>query len=149
MTPRALGTVGGSFFHAGESCRVAVVVRRLAPGDESVLEELAIHDGDYDVEGRSSGLAPLGRIAALDFLGNPAVLFWAAFEEAAPIGFLECFVLPLRSEPGKELLLYEIGVHYARRRIGIGRALLDEMRAWMQSNRVVEAWVLADNPVAV
>ena len=128
---------------------MAATIRRLGPGDESILEELAIHDADYDVEGRSSGLVPLSRTAARDFLGNPVVLFWAAFEEAMPVGFLQCFVLPLRANAENEVLLYEIGVHHAQRRMGISRALLNEMRAWMQSNRVVEAWVLADNPGAV
>ena len=128
---------------------MAAAVRRLVPGDESILEGLAVHDADFDLEGRSSGLAPLSRTAARDYLGNPAVLFWAAMEEATPIGFLECLVLPLRAEPGREILLYEIGVHHAWRRKGIGRALLDEMRTWMQANHVNEAWVLADNATAV
>ena len=128
---------------------MAVAIRKLGPGDESILEEFAIHDADYDVEGRSKGKEPLNRTAAREYLRNPAVLFWAAFEDAMPVGFLQCFVLALRAKTENELLLYEIGVHHARRRLGIGRALLNEMRTWMQSNRVVEAWVLADNPIAV
>jgi ribosomal protein S18 acetylase RimI-like enzyme len=128
---------------------MAIAVRRLVPGDESILESLSVHDADFDLEGRGGGLAPLSRTAARDYLGNPAVLFWVAFEEATPTGFLECLVLPLRAEPGREILLYEIGVHHAQRRKGIGRALLDGMCTWMQANNVSETWVLADNPTAV
>ena len=128
---------------------MAAAIRRLVPGDEAILEEFAIHDGEYDVEGRSQGLEPLSRTAARNYLSNPSILFWAALEEATPVGFLQCFVLPLRAKAESEVLLYEIGVHHTKRRMGIGRSLLDEMRAWMRSNRVVEAWVLADNPGAV
>jgi GNAT superfamily N-acetyltransferase len=46
-------------------------------------------------------------------------------------------------------LLYEIGVRQSRRRSGIGRALLEHMEEWMRTNHVPEAWVCADNPIAV
>jgi GNAT superfamily N-acetyltransferase len=46
----------------------------------------------------------------------------------------------------RQLLLYEIGVRQASRRRGIGTALMQSMRRWMNDEGVVEAWVLADNP---
>ena len=57
--------------------------------------------------------------------------------------------MPLRSGIGRELLLYEIGVHHAYQRRGLGRALLSQMESWMHENRITEVWVGADNAVAV
>jgi N-acetylglutamate synthase-like GNAT family acetyltransferase len=45
----------------------------------------------------------------------------------------------------RQLLLYEIGVREARRRRGIGRALVQTMSEWMDSEGISEAWVLSDN----
>jgi len=70
-------------------------------------------------------------------------------QDGVVIGFLYCVQVLLRSHPGQELLLYEIGVRQAHRRKGVGRALLDHMARWMQKNDISEVWVCADNRVAV
>ena len=46
-------------------------------------------------------------------------------------------------------MLYEIGVRKAWRRRGVGRLLIEQMKAWMSQNGVAEAWVLADPDGAV
>jgi ribosomal protein S18 acetylase RimI-like enzyme len=124
-------------------------IKRLGPGDEAILHSLALEDADFDLDGRGEPLRPLGAEEARTYLANPAVLHWVAQEGERALGFLYCLVVPLRSDDARELLLYEIGVRGEARRHGIGRALLDAMEAWMQTNATKTVWVLADNPTAV
>jgi len=128
---------------------MSVSIRRLGPGDEATLEMLAKDDADFDLEGRGEPLIPSKPSTARAYLANPSVLHWVASENGAVVGFLYCAYIMLRSDPGHELLLYEIGVRQAARRSGVGRALLDHMETWMKQNGVSEVWVCADNEVAV
>ncbi|HEY0467231.1 MAG TPA: GNAT family N-acetyltransferase [Polyangiaceae bacterium] len=128
---------------------MSVAIKRLGPGDEAIIELLAREDADFDLEGRSQALPPLKQNMAQRYLANPGVLHWVAVQDGVVTGFLYCAHLLLRTHPGHELLLYEIGVREAHRRKGVGRALLDHMAHWMQKNDVSEVWVCADNRVAV
>ena len=128
---------------------MAISIKLLSAGDESTLEFLALHDTDFDLDDRGEPSQPLESEMAKQFLENQDVLFWVAFEEKNPIGFLQCNVLPLRSGQGSELLLYEISVHHAWRRQGVGKNLMAQMVDWMQHQNLDTVWVLADNPVAV
>jgi GNAT superfamily N-acetyltransferase len=74
------------------------------------------------------------------------VLHWVAEEDGVVVGHLLCYVELRRAGQMRQLLLYEIGVRQASRRRGIGTALMQSMRRWMNDEGVVEAWVLADNP---
>ena len=73
------------------------------------------------------------------------MLHWIAERDGVIAGFLLCHVLRLRSNEGRELVLYEIGVHRDWRRRGVGRALVDEAIAWMRREGLRTMWVLADN----
>jgi N-acetylglutamate synthase-like GNAT family acetyltransferase len=73
------------------------------------------------------------------------VLHWIAEDEGAVAGHLLAYVERCRAGEPKQLLLYEIGVRAARRRRGVGTALVQAMQAWMREEGVAEAWVLADN----
>lgn len=128
---------------------MSVSIKRLGPGDEATLELLAKDDADFDLEGRGASLTPPKSGNARAYLASPSVLHWVAIENGAVVGFLYCVHVLLRSDPGQELLLYEIGVRKAARRSGVGRALLDHMEAWMTQNRVSTVWVCADNEGAV
>ncbi len=128
---------------------MAVTIKGLSAGDEAILEFLAVHDADFDLEDRGAPKQPLKPKNAKRFLEHPDVLLWVALDENAIVGFLQCNVIFLRSSVGLELLLYEIGVHQDWRRRGIGRALLNHMETWMQENKVDVVWVLADNQEAV
>ena len=123
----------------------AVVVRRLGPGDESVLALLAQEDPDFDLDGEGAREAPLAPREASAFLSNPDLLTWAAFAGQEVVGFVFCHLLRMRKEPARELLLYEIGVRSAWRRRGVGRRLISTMTDWMRAEGIVTAWVLADN----
>lgn len=128
---------------------MSVSIKRLGPGDEATLELLATDDADFDLDGRGQALTPLKAASARAYLASPHVLHWVASGNGVIVGFLHCTYILLRSDPGHELLLYEIGVRRAARRAGVGRALLDHMELWMNENGVSTVWVCADNEVAV
>lgn len=123
-------------------------IRRLEPGDEATLAQLALEDGDFDVDGRGEALEPLRPEAARRFLANPAVLFWVAEAEGRVQGFLYCLQVPMRTGPGDELLLYEIATRSSCRRMGVGRRMLAEMDVWMKRAGMDVAWLGADNDIA-
>jgi GNAT superfamily N-acetyltransferase len=133
---------------AGSGAGPAVVVRRLGPGDESVLALLARDDADFDLDGGPGRRTPLPRASARDYLADSHVLHWTAWAGEEVVGSLVCHVLPMRKQPARELLLYEIGVRSAWRRRGVGRRLITTMTDWMRVESIVTAWVLADNPGA-
>ena len=128
---------------------MTISIKRLGPGDEAILASLVLEDADFDLEGRGGGLTPLKPVHAQRYLASPSVLHWVAQHEGVVTGFLACSLVLLRADPGKELLLYEVGVRHAWRRQGVGRALLTHMEHWMQNNDVGVVWVCADNAVAV
>jgi GNAT superfamily N-acetyltransferase len=127
----------------GPGAGPAVIVRRLGPGDASVLALLAEEDADFDLEGEGAREAPLASPEASVFLANPDLLTWAAFAGQEVVGFVFCHLLRMRKEPARELLLYEIGVRSRWRRQGVGRRLVAAMVDWMRAEGIVTAWVLA------
>ncbi len=128
---------------------MTILIKRLGAGDRSILEFLALHDADFDLDERDAPKQPLEPEMVQRFLERSDVLVWVAFDENAVVGFLQCNLIFLRSSIGKELVLYEIGVHQNWRRRGIGRALLNQMETWMRENNVDVIWVLADNQETV
>ena len=126
----------------------AVVIRRLGPGDESVLALLARDDGDFDLDDSNGPRSPLSPDAARTHLSDPRVLHWAAWVGSEVVGFIFCLVLPMRKEAAREVLLYEIGVRSAWRLRGVGRLLIAAMRDWMGAEAIDTAWVLAGHPGA-
>ena len=126
----------------------AVVIRRLGPSDTSVLATLARDDGDFGMDEERGPQTPLDDAAARAHLDDPRVLHWAAFAGEAVVGFVFCLVLPMRKQPARELLLYDIGVREAWRRQGVGRRLIAAMTAWMAAEAVETAWVLAGDDEA-
>ena len=127
---------------------MAFEIRRLGPGDEAVLEAIALQAPDFDLAHRSEPDSPLAPDAARDYLTHPAVLHWVAESGDDVVGELLCHVLPLPHGAGRELLLYSIGVRAGQRRRGVGRALVTVMAEWARDAGVPLIWVLADNPGA-
>jgi len=120
-----------------------VVVRRLGPQDASVLALLARDDPDFDMDDSHGSRTPLAAEAARAHLADPHVLHWAAWAGHEVVGLVFCLVLPMRKEPARELLLYEIGVRSAWRRRGVGRQLIAATTDWMRAEGIETAWVLA------
>lgn len=132
-----------------------IAVRLLGPGDEDVLgvvtAALAAFGLDAD-EPAESGSEPLDAAGRGGFLADPAVRFWVAVDDDGPgidvggshvVGELFCVIHPIPHQPGREVLLYDIGVHERRRREGIGRALLTELDRWAAGAGIGAIWVLA------
>jgi GNAT superfamily N-acetyltransferase len=136
-------------YEASREISMALSVRRLGPGDAALLAQLAAEDADFDLAGRGTAQNIPTPEEAQRYLANPAVLCWAAFADTTLVGSLDCFLLPMATGDGAQVLLYDIGVHTRWRRRGVGRALLAEMERWMRAHNVREVWVLADNPEAV
>jgi GNAT superfamily N-acetyltransferase len=128
--------------------RMAIQIRRLGPGDEAVLQQLAADEPEFDVAGRSEPAEPVSRADAAAYLADPAVLHWVAEDDGLVVGDLLCYVERRSTKRPRDLLLYEIGVRESYRRQGIGTTLLEVMRKWMEDESVEEGWVLADNPEA-
>ena len=121
-----------------------IAVERLGPGDEDVLVLLARQDADFDLDD-GGPTRPLGPTDAAAFLADPSVLHWVARDGDRIVGHLLAYVERRRAGDPRQVLLYEIGVRQADRRRGAGRALVEELRRWMEHESVCEAWVLADN----
>lgn len=85
------------------------------------------------------------------FLSNNDNAFFLAFEENQPVGFLSAHRLQRFDNRKAEVLLYEIGVHQDFRKMGIGKALVDECKKWAKKIDASEVWVLTekDNPAAM
>jgi GNAT superfamily N-acetyltransferase len=128
--------------------RLELTIRRLGPGDGSVLALIAREAPDFDLAGRTSSEQPLAPDDAAEYLVDADVLHWIAEMEGRVVGELLCHLLRMPSGSGAELLLYSIGVRESYRRQGVGRALVEEMIRWMRHEGIPEVWVLADNPGA-
>jgi ribosomal protein S18 acetylase RimI-like enzyme len=116
-------------------------VRRLAPGDERIVQELS----------RWVGRPPLEDDGAARFLANGRNHLLAAFEGEEPVGMVLGQELDRRHGDEPKMLLYEIDVREDRRRRGIGRALMDAFGEVCRERGYPTAWVLTDeeNPPAV
>jgi ribosomal protein S18 acetylase RimI-like enzyme len=125
------------------------LIRRLGPGDEQILDILALEDEDFDLDDRGAPRELLSPAAAHDYLADPHVVHWVAERSGIVLGHLYGHVLRKRAGAPAEMILYEIGVRSAQRRHGIGRALVETFHAWMAEQKIEESWVLADNPSAV
>ena len=82
------------------------------------------------------------------YFADPNVLHWVAEDDGRLVGEVLCHYLRLPSGPGRELLLYSIGVRERYRRQGVGRALMKTVLAWAREADIPEIWLVADNPGA-
>jgi GNAT superfamily N-acetyltransferase len=91
------------------------LIRRLAPGDEGVLQEVCR---------RYKSRVPNDEEAA-DVLALDDLHVWIAEEDGEPVGFAYAHELP-RIDGATSVFLYELDVDERFRRRGIGRALVEE-----------------------
>ena len=116
---------------------MALVVRRIRPGDERVailLEGLLDEGMHWDTE--------QGRHFLADSATN--ALFLAEVDEMG-IGFATANRLQRFDTRRAEVLLYEIAVRDEYQRQGIGRALVAQVLDWAREVGADEVWVLADS----
>ena len=120
-----------------------VTTRRLGPGDEDVLTELALDDVAFDAEGRGRVRTAIPAESAAEYLADPQVLHWVAEDDGAVVGHLLCYVQRRRADDPLQVMLYEIGVRDDRRRQGVGRELIAAMESWMRTRGIASVWVIA------
>lgn len=123
-----------------------ITIRLLGPGDEAVVEGLSLDDPSFDAHpDEAQPLEPLSPTETTAFLADPAVRYWCAFDDGEVVGHLLALVHRIRSAPGFEVVLFEVGVHHARRREGIGRRLAAALDDWVATTPIRSIWVLADD----
>jgi GNAT superfamily N-acetyltransferase len=111
-----------------------VEVRRLRPGDEELLSELARRDKGSSASGPE--------LAAMVNRDDRIVV--AAFLDGRPVGWAYGYVLERPDAQAPMLLLYEIGVDEAARRRGAAAEMIAELRAFGRERGLSKMWVLTD-----
>jgi ribosomal protein S18 acetylase RimI-like enzyme len=108
-----------------------VIVRRLGPGDEQVVERLAEQ-------------GPPERAAEL--LADERTIFLAAFngDRAEPVGFVLAYELLRRHGDPSRLFVYEVGVEPTARRRGVATELLRELRRIARERGIRHGFVLTN-----
>jgi ribosomal protein S18 acetylase RimI-like enzyme len=101
---------------AGISCvpvraETQTTIRRLGAGDADVVRAFATEE------------------PRVDLLADERTIFFAAFDGERPVGFAFGYLLPRRHREPFILFVYEVDVHEAYRRRGIGRRLMAELLA--------------------
>lgn len=127
-----------------------VSVRRLGPGDEWVLDRLALESQRYEEADDAAQKAaendvPLLPADAAAFLADNHTHAFAAFHaDHEPVGFVVANELLHRHTFTRMLLVYEIGVRDDHRRRGVGRALLEAVRELAIERGIPEGFVLTN-----
>jgi ribosomal protein S18 acetylase RimI-like enzyme len=105
-----------------------VIVRRLGPGDEQVVERLAKQ-------------AP-----ASEVLADERTIFLVAFESGhdEPIGFVLAYELLRRHGDPSQLFVYEVGVVPEARRRGVATELLRELARVARTRGIRRGFVLTN-----
>jgi aminoglycoside 6'-N-acetyltransferase I len=134
-------------------------VRRLGPGDGDVLARLARDGARYEeaddvAQQEAASAVPLTPVDTAAFLSDVHTHVLVAYlvderatdEPAAdePVGFVVVNELLHRHTFARMFLVYEIGVVADHRREGIGRTLLDAVRALAIERGVPEGFVLTN-----
>ena len=104
-------------------------IRRLLPGDESVLRKLATCDGPGDPEA---------------LLADPRTLMLVAFDGERPVGFVLAHELPRRHGDRSQLFVYEVDVAESHQRRGIASALLAQLAEAARERGIRVGFVLAE-----
>lgn len=73
--------------------------------------------------------------------------FWvvAALKDGTPVGGITAHALPMTRSEATELFIYDLAVDPAHQRAGIGRALVNALRAEAAAQGITVAFVPADN----
>jgi ribosomal protein S18 acetylase RimI-like enzyme len=75
------------------------------------------------------------------FLSRPGNVLIVATEDGVPIGFVVAYLLDRVDREQQMMFFYEIGVEAAHRRRGIGRQMIDVLKAVCRASDVMKMWV--------
>ena len=87
---------------------------------------------------------PLGDAWLHRLLSRPDFFAIAALQDGQPVGGITGHALPMTRDESTELFIYDLAVHPAHQRRGIGRALVDALRREAAANGIRVAFVPAD-----
>jgi aminoglycoside 3-N-acetyltransferase I len=104
-----------------------MIVKRLRPGDEAILEHLAEQNP-----------------ARTALLQDDATIFLVALDGDTPIGFVFGYELPRRHGSAAIFFVYEVDVAAACRRQGVATRLMNELRRICRERGIGEGFVLTD-----
>jgi len=120
---------------------VAVRILRLGAGDVG----LARATFGVMAEAFEDAPAPLSDAYLSDLLARPGFWAFAALEGGAPVGGLTAHTLPMTRSESAELFIYDLAVHPAWQRRGVGRALVGAARDAAAAEGIRVAFVPADD----
>jgi aminoglycoside 3-N-acetyltransferase I len=104
-----------------------MIIKRLRPGDEAIVERLAEQDPPR------TGL-----------LHDDATIFLVALDGESPVGFVFGYELPRRHGNPSIFFVYEVDVVAACRRQGVATRLMNELRRICRERGIAEGFVLTD-----
>jgi GNAT superfamily N-acetyltransferase len=115
--------------------RSSLHIRRLGPDDGALgtdaIARIKAPDG-----------YPTPSIAWMTtFLSRPDNVLIVATEDGAPVGFVVAYLLDRVDREQQMMFFYEIGVQAAHRRRGIGKQMIDALKAVCRASDVMKMWV--------
>ena len=117
-----------------------IVVRRLGAADA----ELALDTFRVMTDVFGEGGEPLSAEYVGTLLNRPEFWALAALQDGTPIGGITAHVLPMTRQEGRELFIYDLAVLATHHRRGIGRRLVETLRASAAAAGISVAFVPAD-----
>ena len=116
-------------------------IRRLQPGDEhAALQVVRGLMPEDERQGSEPGIQHLQRFLAQD----TNYLIVATFG-TLPVGFLTAYRMPALSCDASMVYIFEIEVALAHRRQGIGKRMINLLKALCQESDVEDIWVGTEN----
>lgn len=117
-----------------------IVVKRLGMADVALAQETFRLMAEVFDEGVSE--LTEGYVSAL--LGRADFWAMAALRDARPIGGITAHVIPMTRSEAQELFIYDLAVHPAHQRRGVGRLLVETLCREAAAAGVPVAFVPAD-----
>ena len=109
----------------------SLTVKRLGPGDDRVVLDLAERD-------------PPTPERLTELLADERTFFLVAFDDEQPIGFVLAYELVRRHGDPTILFVYEVDVHEQYRRRGVATALMGELERLARERGIPRGFVLTD-----
>lgn len=110
----------------------AVTVRLADKADFKIIYDfINLLEDDHFEEGRQ-------RYLFEENLANPDILYLLTFEENEAVGFLSCHIQNLLHHSGKVGEIQEMFVAEKARRLGVGKKLLDELKAIAAAQNLIQ-----------
>jgi ribosomal protein S18 acetylase RimI-like enzyme len=111
-----------------------ITVRRLGPGDESMLVDIV-----HRYKARTIELK-----YAAQLLANTLNFLLIAEHEQRAVGFVWAYLLQRLDREKNQLFVYEVEVSPSARRQRVGTSLMNFIAAYTKEHRLLEAFILAD-----